>query len=95
MSIPAGLEHLSEDGTITFTKLNWDEAELERLVGAYGALVKRVVLKFDYTSTEDESFKECWALENLQPLWASENISKGSKWKGKIWREKNGRQQHG
>ena len=55
----------------------------------------RPISSFDYTSTEDESFKECWALENLQPLWASENIVKGSKWNGKIWREKNGRQQHG
>ena len=55
----------------------------------------RPISSFDYTSTEDESFKECWALENLQPLWASENIIKGSKWNGKIWRETNGGQQHG
>ena len=66
VSIPAGLEHLSEDGTITFTKVaadeyadppteakdDWDEAELERLVGAYGAQIKRVVLKFDFGSRE-------------------------------------------
>ena len=26
-----------------------------------------------------EQIKECWSLDNLQPLWAKENISKGSK----------------
>ena len=52
MSIPSGLKNLSEDGTITFTKDDWDEAELERLVGAYGAQIKRVVLKFDRSSRE-------------------------------------------
>lgn len=34
--------------------------------------------KFDYKNVEDEEFKRCWALENLQPLWAEENLSKGS-----------------
>lgn len=29
-----------------------------------------------------EDFKECWALNNLQPLWASDNMSKGAKWDG-------------
>lgn len=26
-----------------------------------------------------EQFKECWALDNLQPLWARDNLSKGAK----------------
>jgi len=30
-----------------------------------------------------KDFKECWALENLQPLWESDNCSKGSLWEGK------------
>lgn len=34
---------------------------------------------FNYTSTTDEEFKKCWALENLQPLWAIDNILKGNK----------------
>lgn len=34
---------------------------------------------FKYSSTEDESFKKCWALENLQPLWAIDNIRKSNK----------------
>ena len=33
---------------------------------------------FDFESTECENFKKCWSLENLQPLWAEDNLSKGS-----------------
>jgi len=32
---------------------------------------------FKFTSVNDESFKQCWALKNLQPLWAKDNMSKG------------------
>ena len=31
-----------------------------------------------YTDLEHPNFKKAWALENLQPLWAKENCSKGS-----------------
>jgi len=31
-----------------------------------------------------EDFKKCWALNNLQPLWAVDNISKGNKWDGVV-----------
>ena len=34
---------------------------------------------FRFTSAEDEQFKACWALSNLQPLWAADNIRKGSR----------------
>jgi hypothetical protein len=33
---------------------------------------------FEFDSPEDISFQECWSLGNLQPLWAKENLSKGS-----------------
>lgn len=33
---------------------------------------------FSYVSTDDFAFKECWALSNLRPLWAGDNLSKGS-----------------
>lgn len=26
-----------------------------------------------------DQFKKCWSLENLQPLWASENVRKGGR----------------
>lgn len=31
---------------------------------------------FNFINPEDEGFKQCWALENLQPLWASDNRKK-------------------
>lgn len=34
---------------------------------------------FNFTSTDDPEFKKCWALSNLQPLWAKDNYIKGSK----------------
>lgn len=34
---------------------------------------------FSYKSYEDEDFKECWALSNLQPLWWEDNLKKGTK----------------
>jgi hypothetical protein len=33
---------------------------------------------FEYTSFTDEAFKKCWSLENLQPMFAIENIKKGN-----------------
>lgn len=34
---------------------------------------------FEYKSTSDQEFQECWALSNLQPMWALDNIRKGNK----------------
>jgi hypothetical protein len=34
---------------------------------------------FQFESTDDIGFKECWKLNNLQPLWGPENLSKGTK----------------
>lgn len=36
---------------------------------------------FNFEKPEDDDFKRCWALSNLQPMWAKENISKGNKLK--------------
>ena len=44
----------------------------------------RPVASFNFTTTECEDFKKCWALSNLQPLWAEDNMSKGDKWDGVI-----------
>lgn len=38
----------------------------------------RPIASFDFESVDDEAFRECWALSNLQPLWAVDNIRKGS-----------------
>ena len=34
------------------------------------------IAAFDYTSYEDEAFKRCWSLENLQPLKNLDNLLK-------------------
>lgn len=33
---------------------------------------------FKYNDSEDREFKQCWALANLQPLWAEDNIKKSN-----------------
>tara|TARA_R110000744_G_scaffold286339_2_gene397677 strand:+ start:2228 stop:2368 length:141 start_codon:yes stop_codon:yes gene_type:complete len=35
--------------------------------------------KLLFKSMEDDNFKKCWALENLQPLAASDNLKKSNK----------------
>lgn len=34
---------------------------------------------FNYTSMNDDEFKECWSLSNLRPMWGLENLSKSNK----------------
>lgn len=35
---------------------------------------------FSFESASEPAFRECWALSNLQPLWAKDNRSKAGKW---------------
>lgn len=37
---------------------------------------------FKYQSTNDPAFKECWALSNLQPMVALDNMKKRNYWAG-------------
>ena len=37
---------------------------------------------FNFEKPEDIDFKRCWSLDNLQPLWATENIIKSNKIEG-------------
>lgn len=34
---------------------------------------------FDYSSPEDADFKRAWAMTNLRPLWANDNLKKNAK----------------
>lgn len=34
---------------------------------------------FTYDSTDSPEFRECWALENLRPMWWPENLAKGNR----------------
>jgi hypothetical protein len=37
------------------------------------------ISSFIFECSEDEEFKRCWSLDNLQPMWGIENIKKGNK----------------
>lgn len=39
----------------------------------------RPIASFNFNSPDDKEFKDCWALSNLRPLEAKENMSKGSR----------------
>ncbi len=36
------------------------------------------VSRFDFVSPKDKEFKMCWSLNNLQPMWGDENLSKNA-----------------
>ena len=61
------LESLFTDG------MSWDN------YGEWHIDHKIPIKAFNYTKPEHEDFKRCWALSNLQPMWAKDNISKGAK----------------
>jgi len=52
---------------------NWGEWHIDH---------KRPISSFNIHSSDDEDFKECWSLDNLQPLWKHENLTKSSKYSG-------------
>ena len=49
--------------------------------GLFGWHIDHIIpdCSFNYKSVEDEEFQKCWALSNLQPLWAKDNLSKGGR----------------
>ncbi len=49
---------------------NWGEWHIDHIIP---------ISAFNFISPTDYDFKRCWALKNLQPLWASENIRKSNK----------------
>jgi hypothetical protein len=57
---------------------NWGRAEKGKL--KWNIDHRAPKSSFNFTSSEDKEFKECWALENLQPLEAIENIKKSDKY---------------
>jgi hypothetical protein len=61
------LESLFKDG------MSWDN------YGKWHIDHIKPVDSFNFTSYKDKEFKKCYALKNLQPLWAFDNISKGNK----------------
>ena len=56
---------------------DWDDNDQSTWVWHIDHIIPQDALP--YASMEDENFKKCWALENLRPLSAKENIKKGNK----------------
>ena len=52
--------------------MNWDR------YGVFGWHVDHIIpqSRFNFNDAEDIDFKLCWSLDNLQPLWAKDNIYK-------------------
>lgn len=40
----------------------------------------RPLCSFSFTTPDCPQFREAWALSNLQPLWAVDNLKKGGRW---------------
>lgn len=54
--------------------MNWDN------YGEWHIDHIRPLASFSFDVPEHPDFRTAWALSNLQPLWAAENLSKGAKW---------------
>jgi hypothetical protein len=69
-SIEELMEHLEKQFTGDMTWDNYGEWHVDHVIP---------MSSFEFETTEDEGFKGCWKLSNLQPLWGPDNLSKGSK----------------
>ncbi len=69
------IQHLESQFTNGMSWDNMNEWHIDHI---------RPVASFNYDSTDHPDFKKCWALNNLQPLWATDNIRKGDKWDGVV-----------
>lgn len=67
------LEELMNHLESLFTEgMTWDN------YGEWHVDHKLPMSSFNFETTEDREFKLCWCLDNLQPLWGPDNLSKGS-----------------
>ena len=69
--------HLEKKFTkgMTWQKFHKGEIHLDHLLP---------ISKFNFEKVEDIDFHRCWALKNLQPLWAKDNRKKSAKIKNPI-----------
>ena len=63
------MEHLEKQFVDGMTWENYGEWHVDH---------KKPMSSFTFKSVDDIEFKECWELDNLQPLWGEDNLSKGS-----------------
>jgi len=68
------IEELMNHLELLFTDgMTWDN------YGEWHVDHKIPMSSFVFETIDDDEFKECWKLDNLQPLWALDNLSKGTK----------------
>lgn len=63
-------KHLEKQFTEGMTWENYGEWHIDH---------KIPISVFNFTRPEHKDFKKCWALKNLQPMWAEDNFKKGNK----------------
>ena len=61
----------------TYDPSTWDDENSETWTWQIDHIIP--VDSFQYETLGDDGFKKCWALENLRPLSAKENLLKGAK----------------
>jgi len=64
------MEHLEARFTAGMTWANAGDWHIDHIIPRAA---------FSFASEQDSEFRACWALSNLQPLWALDNLRKGSK----------------
>jgi len=64
------MRHIERQFTQGMSWDNYGEWQVDHIIAASS---------FKYATAEDSEFKACWALTNLRPLWAPDNIRKGDK----------------
>jgi hypothetical protein len=64
------ISHLEKQFTDSMTWENYGEWHVDHRIP---------ISSFNFESVDDDSFIKCWSLENLQPMWGKENITKGDK----------------
>ena len=64
------MTHLEKQFTEGMTWDNYGEWHVDH---------KIPMTSFNFETTDDPEFKECWCLDNLKPLWGPDNLTKGTK----------------
>ena len=64
---------VSHLGSLLTDGMTWDN------YGGWHVDHKLPIDSFNFKTSKDSEFKKCWSLDNLQPMWGGENLSKGTK----------------
>ena len=69
-SLEALMDHLESLFQAGMTWENYGQWHVDHIIP---------IAAFEFSSPDDPEFMTCWALDNLQPLWASDNCAKGAR----------------